>query len=369
MGGAAGATAVRPTSWTATEPSTTSRPSPISTAAELNVWADPHAAAVVLGSGAPIALVPLDATNDVPVTPRLYDVFARHHDTAASALLHDHLDRNPLSGGLYQPAVPEDHHCPVSIASDNELGRRSAPAAERPTAEDRQPLQASLRCPEPTDRGRTSDGWERTSYAARQWTEKGAGVPAQLRIVLTGGPGGGKTTAVDLYRREIGDGVVVVPESATMLFAGGFPRVAEPEARRSEQRAIYEVQRNLEDIQAAQYPGRILLCDRGTLDGAAYWPDGEAEFFAHVGSSLERELDRYDIVLFFETAAVGGLSIEGGNRYRIESEAEALQLDTRLRALWSQHREFHLVRHEQSFLAKITDGLGILREALGRHGR
>lgn len=44
------------------------------------------------------------------------------------------------------------------------------------------------------------------------------------RIVLTGGPGGGKTTAADLYRREIGDQVVVVPEAATLLYTGGFPR-------------------------------------------------------------------------------------------------------------------------------------------------
>ena len=46
----------------------------------------------------------------------------------------------------------------------------------------------------------------------------------RCRIVLTGGPGGGKTTAADLFRREIGEGVVIVPEAATMMFSGGFPR-------------------------------------------------------------------------------------------------------------------------------------------------
>ncbi len=48
--------------------------------------------------------------------------------------------------------------------------------------------------------------------------------PKRCRIVLTGGPGGGKTTAADLFRREIGDRVVIVPEAATILFQGGFPR-------------------------------------------------------------------------------------------------------------------------------------------------
>ena len=46
------------------------------------------------------------------------------------------------------------------------------------------------------------------------------------RIVLTGGPGGGKTTAADLFRREIGDRVVLVPEAATILFQGGFHSAA-----------------------------------------------------------------------------------------------------------------------------------------------
>lgn len=188
--------------------------------------------------------------------------------------------------------------------------------------------------------------------------------PGRLRIVLTGGPGGGKTTAADLFRREIGADVVIVPESATTLFAGGFPRVSDPTAQRSVQRAIYEVQRSLEDIQGALYPDRILLCDRGTIDGAAYWPDGADGFFTAVNSSLVAELARYDVVLFFETAAVGGLRVEGGNRYRVESDAEAVALDARLRALWSKHPRFHLVPHNPSFLGKVTIGLAILESVV-----
>lgn len=185
-----------------------------------------------------------------------------------------------------------------------------------------------------------------------------------LRIVLTGGPGGGKTTAADLFRREIGDRVVIVPESATTLFAGGFPRPVDADAQRSLQRAIFEVQRSLEDVQAALYPDRILLCDRGTVDGAAYWPDGIDGFFEKMSSTRAAEMARYDAVLFFETAAVGGITFEGGNRYRTETNEEALRLDHDLRVLWSAHPKFHLVPHNASFLHKITVGLAILESVL-----
>lgn len=184
-----------------------------------------------------------------------------------------------------------------------------------------------------------------------------------LRIVLTGGPGGGKTTAADMLRREFSDRVALVPETATMLFTGGFPRVDEPEPLRAAQTAIFHVQRNLEEVQATSFPRKILLCDRGTVDGAAYWPE-DGDFFEAMGTTLQAELARYHHVIFFETAAVGGLSIASGNPARIETNTEALELDKRLRELWSQHPRFHFVPHGPSFLAKITSGLHTLTEIL-----
>ena len=188
----------------------------------------------------------------------------------------------------------------------------------------------------------------------------------RLRVVLTGGPGGGKTTAADLFRRELGDSVVLVPEAATLLFSGGFPRVNDPLAVRSAQRAIFHVQRNLEDVQSALFPNRILLCDRGTIDGGAYWPDEPHDFFKSLGTTLEAELDRYDAVIFFETAAAGGMSIEGGNPTRIESNDAAVALDRRLRTLWQSHPRFVLVPHNPSFFKKITFGLASIESIVAQ---
>lgn len=183
------------------------------------------------------------------------------------------------------------------------------------------------------------------------------------RIVVTGGPGGGKTTAADLLHRERPDQVVIVPEAATILFEGGFPRVDDDAAERAAQRAIFQVQANIEDVKRSLYPHHALLCDRGTLDGAAYWPEasgGPAGFFADLGTTLEAELARYDIVVFFETAAAGGRPINLGNPHRIESVEEAVDLDRRLRAVWSHHRHFHFVPNHASFLAKMNEALEVL---------
>ena len=197
--------------------------------------------------------------------------------------------------------------------------------------------------------------------ASRQTKNAVQSMPRR-RIVLTGGPGGGKTTAVDLFRREMGERVVVVPEAATLLFSGGFPRSTNLQASTLAQQSIFNVQRHLEDVQSELYPDRILLCDRGTIDGAAYYPHGADQFFSDLNTTYEAELARYDGVIFFESAAVGGLSIEGGNPIRNESLKQAVALDHRLRSLWRQHPHFVLVPHHASFLKKISFGLLVLEE-------
>src|SRR5512142_1136387 len=57
--------------------------------AEWNMYVDPHAASIVFASGAPITLVPLDATNFVKVTPTFYDRLTRNHSTPEASFVYD----------------------------------------------------------------------------------------------------------------------------------------------------------------------------------------------------------------------------------------------------------------------------------------
>jgi predicted ATPase len=55
-------------------------------------------------------------------------------------------------------------------------------------------------------------------------------------IVLTGGPGAGKTAVLErLVRQEFCAHIQVLPEAAGIVFGGGFPRAGSLEWRRSAQ--------------------------------------------------------------------------------------------------------------------------------------
>jgi predicted ATPase len=188
---------------------------------------------------------------------------------------------------------------------------------------------------------------------------------AVRRIAVTGGPGAGKTTIWRALSAEHPERLVAVPEVATLMFQHVFPPVRDEAERHAVQRAIFAVQRSLEAVHEARLrAGQVLLCDRGTPDGGGYWPAGHEAFFAAMQTCCEDELARYDAVLFLESAAVGGLSIAAGNAVRSEDLAQAVEIDRRLRALWSQHPRFVHVPHEADFRLKVARGSDVLRRWL-----
>ena len=185
-----------------------------------------------------------------------------------------------------------------------------------------------------------------------------------VKIVLTGGPGGGKTTALDLMSREFPTRATTVIEAATVLYGSGIPRAKTPESMRAVQLAIYNTQIALENLQSELNPGLVLLCDRGTCDGAAYWPTNGKDFFATLGTTRQEEYHRYDAVLFFETAAAGKLSIQGNNPYRVEDPEQAKKIDASLKSVWHDHPEFHFIKHTDSFFNKLQAAMDVIKRWL-----
>ncbi|MBK6690528.1 MAG: ATP-binding protein [Deltaproteobacteria bacterium] len=182
------------------------------------------------------------------------------------------------------------------------------------------------------------------------------------RIVLTGGPGAGKTAVLELIRQYFCLHVRVLPEAAGVVFGGGFPREASEGGRRAAQRAIYYIQRELEAVLADADNTAIVLCDRGTVDGAAYWP-GPESLWASVASTHEAELARYDAVIHLRTPPLDG-GYNQQNPLRIESAVEAAAIDLRIAREWEGHPRRFVVEATPDFLAKGRRALSILREEL-----
>jgi inosine-uridine nucleoside N-ribohydrolase len=59
--------------------------------AEWNIFLDVLGAQIVFGSGVPITLVPLDASQEVPLDKAFYDRFAQRHRSRAANFVHDAL--------------------------------------------------------------------------------------------------------------------------------------------------------------------------------------------------------------------------------------------------------------------------------------
>lgn len=185
------------------------------------------------------------------------------------------------------------------------------------------------------------------------------------KVVLTGGPCAGKTTMVRLIEQAYPASVVGIPEAASLLFGGGFPRFPAVEAKRAMQRAIFFVQHELEAAYAAEHPERTLLLDRGTIDGAAYWPEGPEDFFHVLGTSFEEELARYDKVIYLSSAAESDYLLhKERNPNRRESWEEAQSLDSRTLELWRRHPNFTLIANNRSFQRKVMEVLGVFAGSL-----
>ena len=181
------------------------------------------------------------------------------------------------------------------------------------------------------------------------------------RIVVTGGPGAGKTAVLELVRQSICRHVAVLPESAGIVFGGGFPRRDNVGVKQAAQRAIYYVQRELEA--AAEAEGvSVVLCDRGCVDGAAYWI-GVEDFWTALGTTREALLARYDVVVHLRVpGAANGYGHQ--NPLRVESVAEALAVDERILRVWEGHPRRYVVEATPDFLSKAERAVEILLQAL-----
>lgn len=169
------------------------------------------------------------------------------------------------------------------------------------------------------------------------------------RIVITGGPGAGKTAVLEMMRHSLCKHVRVIPDAAALLFEAGFPRNGTREALGATQRAIYFVQRELEAL-AEDENLCLILCNRGTPDAGVYWP-GPRTLWEAVETKHGGEVERYDGVIHLR-ARPG------------EATIDARAIDERIRIAWMRHQRRFEVGPMNDVFAKAARTIEILRAEL-----
>jgi predicted ATPase len=179
-------------------------------------------------------------------------------------------------------------------------------------------------------------------------------------VVLTGGPGAGKTAVLEAVQHELCEHVLVLPETASILFGGGFPRHDTDAGCRAAQRAIYHVQVELERMALEERRVAVILCDRGTVDGAAYWPGAPESYWSELGTTREAELARYAAVIHLRTPSADG-GYDHKNPVRTETAEQAALRDARIAEAWSAHPKRVVIESQATFLDKLAAAISALR--------
>ena len=190
------------------------------------------------------------------------------------------------------------------------------------------------------------------------------------RIVLTGGPCAGKTTAlvkVIEYFTNLGYKVFTIPEVPTMFTQAGMDYLTQNHDFFYEgEKATLEIQLALEDkfmrmAETCTEPC-VIVCDRGVMDISAYMrPEMWTDITSRLGTNSEELRNRYDAVLHLVSAADGAEQFytTSNNAQRLEQADEAglrvaRELDKKVIRAWTGHPHLRVINNNVDFERKLN---------------
>ncbi|MFH4980772.1 hypothetical protein AB6A40_007481 [Gnathostoma spinigerum] len=170
------------------------------------------------------------------------------------------------------------------------------------------------------------------------------------KVVLTGGPCGGKTTGQDRLRtffEGIGWQVYTVPETATILLGGGvkFSELSAEQAYVFQKDLLLTLMR-IESVffnqaMLSNAEKVLVICDRGAMDPSAYIDATSWKAYLNdlnLDQFTIRD-NRYDQVIHMTTAADGAEEYYtlANNSIRKEGIEQAIKVDRLTRSAWLGH--------------------------------
>ena len=195
------------------------------------------------------------------------------------------------------------------------------------------------------------------------------------KIVITGGPCAGKSTALSWIQAEYtkkGYSVIFVPESATELILAGISsstlnsdiefQTALLKDQLTKEKLFEEFARKLPNDKI------LIVCDRGAMDGKAYIKAQEYEqMLKYLGLNEVELRDNYDAVFHLVTTAIGAkeyYTLEN-NKARYESIEQAIISDKKTLQAWTGHPHLRVVDNSTDFEGKMRKLIKEISSFLG----
>ena len=193
-------------------------------------------------------------------------------------------------------------------------------------------------------------------------------------VVVTGGPGGGKSSFLADVRRdpELSKEIIILPEA---IHAAARSSVRPSQA--VFQRLVVNIQKNIEQAVVETFAGddRFLLTHRGTLDTLAFclaagWT--EERYWHITGLRLEDEYCRYHGIIHLVSIALGAPQFYRyrPEEHRPETPQEAAVLDEHLARIWGGHPRYVRIYNDTlDWAAKSRKAIAALRHLLAEEGQ
>jgi len=176
-----------------------------------------------------------------------------------------------------------------------------------------------------------------------------------VRLVITGAPASGKSDCWQRLQTE--------PELADFVFFEELARQLlreDPSYRENKDRWHTEIYRR-QTARENELSGQSFVTDRGTVDAFAFHP----ETAGLVGTSIEREYERYDRVVHLGSAARLGEPYYRTDTERLETIEEALVIETAIREIWQAHPGYHFIAASEDYEQKYATLVRTIRAWLG----
>uniref|UniRef100_A0A1B6CCI7 NadR/Ttd14 AAA domain-containing protein n=2 Tax=Clastoptera arizonana TaxID=38151 RepID=A0A1B6CCI7_9HEMI len=197
------------------------------------------------------------------------------------------------------------------------------------------------------------------------------------KIVLTGGPCGGKTTGQSrlcTFFENLGWKVFRVPETAAVLLSGGikFSDLSEEEGYKFQEnllKTMLQIENTFFALGESCNRNCLIICDRGAMDASAFISREKWEHLmaSNGWNSVELRDNRYNQILHLVSAANGAEDFYTTEDHSCRSEGVELarELDYKAAAAWVGHPYFDVVDNSTDFENKIFRLIADVCQKLG----